>query len=206
MRILRLFITALVALVAVSAAILLTARIQEEPVQGEVSMTTPVATVAAPTPSTTPTSSTSTTIVTTTTEAPTSTTTVYVPPPTTAPPTTAAPTRVEPAPEPDPVPEPQPEPELVPEPEPQYEPAAAGCVIPAFICQRESGMSYTALNTSSGAGGMYQFLPSTWNGIARQIAPQWVGTPPHTAPPYVQDEFARFLWDGGRGCSHWSAC
>ncbi len=101
------------------------------------------------------------------------------------------------------------EPEPIEEPpayEPAYEPSGAGCVIPAYICQRESGMSYTALNPSSGAGGMYQFMPSTWNAIARAIAPEWVGTPPHTAPPYVQDQFAIYLWDGGRGCSHWSAC
>lgn len=119
---------------------------------------------------------------------PTTTTTVYVAPPAT--------TYVEP------------EPQYEPEPEPEYEPAytGGGCVIPAYICQRESGMSYTALNPSSGAGGMYQFMPSTWNAIARAIAPEWIGTPPHTAPPYVQDQFAIYLWDGGRGCSHWSAC
>lgn len=80
------------------------------------------------------------------------------------------------------------------------------CVIPEYICRRESGFSYTALNRSSMAGGMYQFLPSTWNGVARQIAPQWVGTYPHQAPPYVQDQFAAWLWNGGKGCSHWSAC
>lgn len=84
--------------------------------------------------------------------------------------------------------------------------SGSGCVIPAYICRRESGFSYSALNPSSGAGGMYQFLPSTWNGIARQIAPQWVGTPPHLAPPAVQDQFAAYLWAGGAGCSHWSAC
>ena len=26
------------------------------------------------------------------------------------------------------------------------------------------------------------------------------------APERVQDERARIMWDGGRGCSHWSAC
>lgn len=81
-----------------------------------------------------------------------------------------------------------------------------GCVIPSYICQRESGFNYGALNASSGAGGMYQFMPSTWNGIANQIAPEWVGTPPHLAPPGVQDQFASYLWAGGAGCSHWSAC
>lgn len=119
----------------------------------------------------------------------TTTTTAPPPPPTTARPTTttapAPPTTARPAPP---------------------SGGGGGCVIPAYICQRESGMSYTALNPSSGAGGMYQFLPSTWNGIARAIAPEWVGTPPHTAPPSVQDRFAAYLWAGGAGCSHWSAC
>lgn len=120
------------------------------------------------------------------------TTTTTAPPPPPPPPpttTTAAPTTTAP-------------------PRPAAAPAGSGsgCVIPAYICQRESGFSYSALNPSSGAGGMYQFLPSTWNGIARQIAPQWVGTPPHLAPPAVQDQFAAYLWAGGAGCSHWSAC
>lgn len=82
----------------------------------------------------------------------------------------------------------------------------SGCVIPAYICQRESGFNYSALNASSGAGGMYQFMPSTWNGIARAINPAYVGTPPHLAPPSVQDQFATYLWAGGAGCGHWSAC
>lgn len=82
----------------------------------------------------------------------------------------------------------------------------SGCVIPDYICARESGHSYTALNSSSGAGGMYQFMPSTWNAIARQIAPEWVGTPPHLAPPAVQDQFAAYLWAGGAGAGHWACC
>lgn len=80
----------------------------------------------------------------------------------------------------------------------------SGCVLPAYICECESGHNYSALNASSGAGGMYQFMPSTWDGVARQIAPEWVGTPPHLAPPAVQDRFAAHLWAGGAGRSHWS--
>lgn len=117
------------------------------------------------------------------------TTTTTAPPPPPPPPTTQPP-----APAPDPAPA------------PAATGGGSGCVIPAYICQRESGFSYTALNASSGAGGMYQFMPSTWNGIARQIAPEWVGTPPHLAPPSVQDQFASYLWAGGAGCGHWSAC
>jgi hypothetical protein len=156
-----------------------------------------VTTTDAPTTTAAPT----TTELPTTTVPETTTTTVYVPPTTVyvAPPTTEAyvpPTTVWVEPEPEYIPEP----EYV---EPSY---SGGCVIPAYICQRESGMSYTALNASSGAGGMYQFMPSTWNAIASSIAPEWVGTAPHTAPPYVQDQFAIYLWDGGAGCYHWSAC
>lgn len=132
---------------------------------------------------------------------PSTTTTTAPPPPTTVyrPPTTPAPA---------PLPEVQSEPAYEPEPLPEVEPdySGSGCVIPAYICQRESGMSYTALNPSSGAGGMYQFMPSTWRGIANAIAPEWANTAPHQAPPWVQDMFATYLWDGGRGCSHWSAC
>lgn len=74
-----------------------------------------------------------------------------------------------------------------------------GCAIPAYICQRESGGSYTAVNPSSGAGGKYQFLPSTWRALGG------TGLPQH-APPHIQDAMAAKLWAGGAGCAHWSAC
>jgi hypothetical protein len=94
---------------------------------------------------------------------------------------------------------------------PAHTPAAtgggSGCVIPAYICQRESGMSYTALNASSGAGGMYQLMPSTANAVARRIGRyDLVGVPPHLMAPADQDLLAATLWDGGRGCQHWLAC
>ena len=214
MRILRTCLVALVAVAVGCAAILATVRIQDGLDESEVSMTSPAVDAApaavpaphvAPATSTTaptldslspeelaafsayvaPTTSTAPPLPPTTTTVATPPTSVYSPPATS--PTT---TWVEPE----------------PEPEPTYVASGSGCVIPAYICQRESGMSYTALNASSGAGGMYQFMPSTWNGVARTIAPEWVGTPPHTAPPSVQDQFAAYLWDGGRGCFHWSAC
>lgn len=89
-------------------------------------------------------------------------------------------------------------------PDPVVQTGGSGCVLPDYICERESRHSYTAYNASSGAGGMYQFIPSTWNGIASQIAPEWVGTPPHLAPPHVQDQFAAHLWAGGAGACHWA--
>jgi hypothetical protein len=74
-----------------------------------------------------------------------------------------------------------------------------GCAIPAYICQRESGGSYTAVNPSSGAGGKYQFMPSTWRALGG------TGLPQH-ASPAEQDAMAAKLWNGGAGCAHWSAC
>lgn len=85
--------------------------------------------------------------------------------------------------------------------------AGSGCVIPQYICQRESGGNYGAVNPSSGAGGLYQIMPSTWNAVAGQIGrPDLIGTPPQYAAPSDQDAIATALWAGGNGCSHWSAC
>ena len=49
------------------------------------------------------------------------------------------------------------------------------------------------------AQGKWAFINRTWAGHrgyrTAALAPEW-----------VQDEKARQLWAGGRGCSHWSAC
>ncbi len=49
------------------------------------------------------------------------------------------------------------------------------------------------------AQGKWAFINRTWGGFmgyrTAALAPEW-----------VQDERARQLWAGGRGCSHWSAC
>lgn len=55
--------------------------------------------------------------------------------------------------------------------------------IPSYIVECESGGDYTAVNPDSGAGGAYQFLPSTWTSLGYSGAPQ-------DAPPAVQDEAA----------------
>lgn len=93
---------------------------------------------------------------------------------------------------------------------PSYSPGpttyGGSCAIPSYICQRESRFNYGAVNSSSGAGGMYQFMPGTWNSVAAQINPAYVGVAPQNAPPAVQDQFAAYLWNGGAGCGHWSAC
>lgn len=74
-----------------------------------------------------------------------------------------------------------------------------GSLPPCYVMRRESGGNIRAQNPRSTASGKWQFLDSTWRrhrGYAKaRHAPEW-----------VQDERARQLWAGGRGCSHWSAC
>ena len=73
---------------------------------------------------------------------------------------------------------------------------AAGDVPPDYIKQCESGGDYSAVNPSSGAGGAWQFLPSTWRSVGGTGLPQ-------NATPAEQDKRAAILWDNGRGASHW---
>ena len=57
----------------------------------------------------------------------------------------------------------------------------------------ESGGNYGALNPSSGAGGAYQILPSTWDLYGGQGEPQ-------DAPKAEQDRIAAEIWaDSGGG-------
>src|ERR687898_656867 len=55
--------------------------------------------------------------------------------------------------------------------------------IPTYIVMCESGGNYRALNPSSGAGGAYQILPSTWRAYGGQGLP-------HQAPQAEQDRIA----------------
>ena len=65
--------------------------------------------------------------------------------------------------------------------------------IPAYIVMCESGGNYGAVNPSSGAGGAYQILPSTWEGYGGQGEPQ-------SAPKAEQDQIAGEIWaDSGPG-------
>jgi septal ring factor EnvC (AmiA/AmiB activator) len=65
--------------------------------------------------------------------------------------------------------------------------------IPTYIVMCESGGNYGALNPSSGAGGAYQILPSTWALYGGQGAPQ-------AAPKAEQDRIAAEIWaDSGGG-------
>lgn len=59
--------------------------------------------------------------------------------------------------------------------------------IPTYIVMCESGGNYRALNPSSGAGGAYQILPSTWRAYG--------GTGlPHEASKAEQDRIAAIIW------------
>jgi septal ring factor EnvC (AmiA/AmiB activator) len=65
--------------------------------------------------------------------------------------------------------------------------------IPTYVVMCESGGDYGALNPSSGAGGAYQILPSTWAAYGGRGAP-------HEAPKAEQDRIAAEIWadsDGG---------
>jgi septal ring factor EnvC (AmiA/AmiB activator) len=64
--------------------------------------------------------------------------------------------------------------------------------IPAYIVMCESGGNYSALNPSSGAGGAYQILPSTWDLYGGQGAP-------HEAPKAEQDRIAAEIWADSGG-------
>ena len=59
--------------------------------------------------------------------------------------------------------------------------------IPTYIVICESGGNYRALNPSSGAGGAYQILPSTWSAYGGQGLP-------HQASKAEQDRIAAIIW------------
>jgi septal ring factor EnvC (AmiA/AmiB activator) len=68
--------------------------------------------------------------------------------------------------------------------------------IPTYIVMCESGGNYSALNSSSGAGGAYQILPSTWRAYGGQGLP-------HEASKAEQDRIAAMIWRDS-GPSAWS--
>jgi septal ring factor EnvC (AmiA/AmiB activator) len=67
--------------------------------------------------------------------------------------------------------------------------------IPAYIVMCESGGNYSALNPSSGAGGAYQILPSTWELYGGRGEPQ-------NALKAEQDRIAAEIW-ADSGSSAW---
>jgi septal ring factor EnvC (AmiA/AmiB activator) len=64
--------------------------------------------------------------------------------------------------------------------------------IPAYIVMCESGGDYGAVNPSSGAGGAYQILPSTWALYGGKGEPQ-------EAPKAEQDRIAAEIWADSGG-------
>jgi len=67
--------------------------------------------------------------------------------------------------------------------------------IPTYIVMCESGGNYSALNPSSGAGGAYQILPSTWELYDGKGLP-------HEASKAEQDRIAAEIW-ADSGPSAW---
>jgi septal ring factor EnvC (AmiA/AmiB activator) len=67
--------------------------------------------------------------------------------------------------------------------------------IPTYIVICESGGDYSAVNPSSGAGGAYQILPSTWELYGGKGEPQ-------NAPKAEQDRIAAEIW-ADSGSSAW---
>lgn len=74
---------------------------------------------------------------------------------------------------------------------------------PCWVAERESHGDYTAVNPTGcdgrTCGGKWQFDPLTWGGFGGYEFAQ-------DAPPQLQDEKAKELWNGGKGCGHWAAC
>lgn len=106
-----------------------------------------------------------------------------------------------PAPEPAPGPAPEPEPAPVagPTDNPLDQLSAADQGFLACVRWRESRNDYTVVNRSSGAGGAYQFMQSTWNITAAHFGrPDLIGLRPNWATPHDQDMLAvhLLLWYG----------
>ena len=74
-----------------------------------------------------------------------------------------------------------------------------GSLPPCYVLYRESRGNPTAQNPRSSASGLWQFVHGTWNHYKGYNEAKY-------APWQVQNEKARWLWAGGRGCAHWRAC
>jgi Transglycosylase-like domain len=76
--------------------------------------------------------------------------------------------------------------------------ASSGSPLPACTWQPESGGNPSAVNPSSGAGGYYQIMPSTWAAYGGTGAPQ-------TAPMSEQTAIAQKIYST-QGPSAWTNC
>ena len=75
----------------------------------------------------------------------------------------------------------------------------------ARLAKCESGGNPSARSKSGTYTGLYQFDRGTWNSVARQVMPQYVGVVPGNAPAAVQDAMARKLYSQ-RGRRPWPVC
>jgi len=69
----------------------------------------------------------------------------------------------------------------------------------------ESGGNYRAYNPAGPYLGAFQFLQSTWNGVARRNHPQLAGVDPRNASPADQHRMAYTLYEES-GWGPWPAC
>ena len=69
----------------------------------------------------------------------------------------------------------------------------------------ESSGRYDAVDPSGLYHGAYQFLPSTWDGLARRFWPELVGQLPSQVPAVDQDKMATKLFDL-EGVRPWPTC
>jgi hypothetical protein len=76
--------------------------------------------------------------------------------------------------------------------------ASSGSPLPACTWQPESGGNPSAVNPSSGAGGYYQIMPSTWAAYGGTGAPQ-------NAPMSEQTAIAQKIYQS-QGPSAWDNC
>jgi hypothetical protein len=77
----------------------------------------------------------------------------------------------------------------------------------AAACTRahesDTAGGYAAYNPAGPYYGAYQFLQSTWDNVARAMGRgDLVGVRPSVASPADQDAAFWWLWDDGRGASH----
>lgn len=69
----------------------------------------------------------------------------------------------------------------------------------------ESTNNYQALSSTGLYRGAYQFHQGTWDSVARQHLPRYVGIDPSFAQPKVQDAMTRALWSM-TGPRSWPVC
>lgn len=75
--------------------------------------------------------------------------------------------------------------------------ACGGDLPPCCVMMRESRGNPTAVNSSSGASGKWQFMPGTWNSYGGYSSAA-------QAPESVQDARARQVYAGGAGAGNWA--